>query len=274
MSDAVVALREGDSPLIATAIHDGHAIRPEVAEKLAIDEATRLREEDPFTGWLTRIAPTRLVGLRSRFEVDLNRPREEAIYLDGEAAWDLDLWRAPLTRAEVDRSLEAHDRFYANLERVLRARERAFGRFVVLDVHSYNHRRGGPRGPAADPAETPEINVGTGSMDRARWGPLVDRFMEDLAGCQVRGHRLDVRENVVFQGGYMSQWIHRTFPTTGCALAIELKKTFMDEWTGRLHAAHLAELGQALAATLPGLLESLAPRVRRRPPDHSSPAGP
>ena len=56
----------------------------------------------------------------------------------------------------------------------------------------------------------------------------------------------------------MSAWIHRTFPTTGCALALEFKKTFMDEWSGRVDAAHLAELSRALASTLPGLVESLA----------------
>jgi hypothetical protein len=31
----------------------------------------------------------------------------------------------------------------------------------------------------------------------------------------------------------------------------------MDEWSGRVDDAHLAELGRALAATLPGLVESL-----------------
>jgi hypothetical protein len=55
----------------------------------------------------------------------------------------------------------------------------------------------------------------------------------------------------------MAAWVHRTFPTTGCALAIEIKKTFMDEWSGRVDDAHLAELFQALEATLPGLVESL-----------------
>jgi N-formylglutamate deformylase len=55
----------------------------------------------------------------------------------------------------------------------------------------------------------------------------------------------------------MAQWVHRTFPETGVALAIELKKTFMDEWTGQLSVAHLAELRRALAATVPGLMDSL-----------------
>ena len=257
MSDAVALVREGDGPIVATAIHDGHAVRPEVAERLALDDATRLREEDPGTGRLAEVAPTHLVALRSRFEVDLNRPRDRAVYQVADDAWGLVCWREACSQEVVARSLAQYDAFYAQLERILREREHRHGRFVVLDLHSYNHRRGGSDGPAADPELNPEVNVGTGSLDRARWGFLVDRFCADLAACEVRGHRLDVRENVKFQGGEMAAWIHRNFAATGCALAVELKKTFMDEWSGRFDEAHMAELGRALAATLPGLRESL-----------------
>jgi N-formylglutamate deformylase len=76
----------GDGPLIAAAIHSGHYVRPEVAERLAISEAERLREEDPFTDQLIDWAPTRIVGHRSRYEFDLNRPRGEAVYLTQNSA--------------------------------------------------------------------------------------------------------------------------------------------------------------------------------------------
>jgi N-formylglutamate deformylase len=74
MEQAVIwTLEEGNSPLVATAIHDGHALRDEVAEIMLLGEVERLREEDPFTGQWTTVADTRLTSLRSRFEVDLNR---------------------------------------------------------------------------------------------------------------------------------------------------------------------------------------------------------
>jgi N-formylglutamate deformylase len=257
MTGAVVELEEGDGPVVATAIHDGHAVRREVFERLALDEMTRLHEEDPYTGQLTKIAATRLVALRSRFEVDLNRPRDQAVYRVAADAWGLEVWRDGCPDSIAERSLAEYDEFYAVLERVLRDRVRRYGRFVVLDLHSYNHRRGGPEGPAAPPEENPEINLGTESVDKARWGSLVSRFVGELRAEEVRGHRLDVRENVKFMGGAMAQWVHRTFPETGVALAIELKKTFMDEWTGQLSVAHLAELRRALAATVPGLMDSL-----------------
>ena len=258
MSDHLVMLHEESGPVVATAIHDGHAVRHEVAKRLALEEATRLREEDPFTARLAAVAPTWLVPVRSRFEVDLNRPRDQAVYRGPDDAWDLEVWSEPFEEELIARSLAEYDAFYALLERVLRERERRHGSFVLLDLHSYNHRREGPDGPAADPALHPEINVGTGTVDRARWGALVDRFCADLAACRVRGHPLDVRENVAFMGGEMAAWVHRTFPATGCALAIEVKKTFMDEWSGRVDDAHLADLRRALKATLPGLVETLS----------------
>ena len=257
MSDEIVALTQGDGPVVATAIHDGHAVRPEVAEQLALDPATRRREEDPFTGRLAAVAPTCLIALRSRFEVDLNRPRDQAVYQVCDQAWGLEVWRETCPAELIGRSLAVYDQFYAVLERVLRERERRHGRFVVLDVHSYNHRRQGADGPPADPAGNPEVNVGTGTVDRARWGALVDRFCADLGAGEVDGHRLDVRENVKFRGGYLSAWVHQTFPAAGVALALEFKKTFMDEWSGRADDRHLDALARALGATLPGLAESL-----------------
>jgi N-formylglutamate deformylase len=254
--DPIVVVDEGEGPIVATAIHDGHALRPECAERMVLDEASRFREEDPYTARIARLFPTSLVVTRSRFEVDLNRPRDNAVYMSAADAWNLDVWSEPPPAELVHRSLAEYDEFHDVLERVLRDRERRYGRFVVLDVHSYNHCREGA-GCAADPAANPEINVGTGSLDRSRWGALADRFCRELAAAGLNGRPLDVRENVRFRGGYMSQWIHRTFPSTGCALAIELKKTFMDEWTGVVDDAHLEALGRAFVSTMPGLVESL-----------------
>ena len=52
--------------------------------------------------------------------------------------------------------------------------------------------------------------------------------------------------------------LHRTFPTQICALALEFKKTFMDEWSGELDTVHLTELQLALRNAIPTLLTHLA----------------
>jgi hypothetical protein len=251
-------LNVGEKPLVAAAIHSGHFIRPEVAALLSIDETARLREEDPFTDQLIDWAPTRIVGCRSRYEFDLNRPPHEAIYLSAAQCWGVDIWHEAPCDAVVAESLAHHATFYATTESLLRKLIDLYGRVVVLDVHSYNHRRDGAAAPPADAASHPEVNIGTGTLDRDRWGPLVDAFMEELRSYDYFGRRLDVRENVKFRGGNFCRWIHDVFPTSVCGLAVEFKKFFMDEWTGELDNHQLQELKKALESTAPRLLQCLA----------------
>ena len=235
--------------VVSTAIHAGHELRPAIASLTALDDATRLREEDPFTDRLTEIAGATVVAHRSRFEVDLNRPRAHAVYRVPDDAWGLDLWREPLSDHEIEQSLTLYDDFYRELGHHLDG-VAARGPFVVLDLHSYNHRRDGADAPAAPPADNPDINVGTGALDRDRWGAVVDAFMGTL------GDR-DVRENVRFRGGELSRWVNEHYSDRGCALAIEFKKTFMDEWTGVLDEGRLEGLRRDVAATLPVLTSAL-----------------
>ena len=246
---------EGAGPVVACAIHCGHDLRPEVAARLAVPNISRLYEEDPYTGGWTVLAPTRLVVHRSRFEVDLNRPRSGAVYREPDDAWGLRCWRSPLPESAVEESLRLHDAFYAELSAVLRRVEASAGRFVVYDLHSFNYRRPGDEDGGRAPA--PDVNLGTGSMDRDRWGPVADAFMESLRHQKVNGRNLDVGENVRFKGGHLVRWIHETFPGTGCGLAVEVKKFFMDEHTGWLDREVWQEVGWALAATVPAVVEAL-----------------
>lgn len=247
----------GDGPILATGIHDGHELRPEVVDVMNLGEADRLREEDPHTGAIASVVPSWIVPRRSRFEVDLNRPRPKSVYIEPEDAWGLELWASKPSQELIQESLGIYDDFYRLLRETLDALAAAHGRFIVLDIHSYNHQRGGPGAELDDAAANPQVNVGTGSLDRNRWGHIVDRFMTELAGPDGGGGQLDVRENVRFRGGHMASWIHANYPESGCALAIEFKKTFMDEWSGRLEGDAFCTLRTALRKTLPGLVEAL-----------------
>ena len=248
----------GPGPLVAAAVHDGHAITPETLAHVALADDERRREEDPFTGELAQVLPARIVGQRSRFEVDLNRPRDQAVYLTPDDAWGLEVWEGEVPESVVQRSLETYDAFYQAVEALLADKISEHGSVVVYDLHTYNHRRDGPDGPVADPDANPEVNVGTGSLDRDRWGALVDGFMSDLRDGAVEAGRdgLDVRENVKFQGGAFSRWVHRRFGNDACVIAVEFKKTFMDEWSGEPDRAHLDQLRRALALTVPGTLRA------------------
>jgi len=226
---------------------------------MAIPEAERLREEDPFTARWVDIAPTRIVGRFSRFQLDLNRTRDGAIYLTPEQSWGLKVWRSRPDAAIIKQTLAAYDAFYRAVRDLLDAKLRSHDRLVVYDLHTYNHRRDGRDAAPASADGNPQVNIGTGTLtDRTPWRQLIERFMSDLsAQRRPDGSPFDVRENVKFQGGQFGRWIHQAYPGRVCVLSIEFKKFFMDEWTGQGDEAEIVAIHRALAQTTAGVLEEL-----------------
>lgn len=239
----------GASRVIATAVHNGHELRPEVEQLIAVDEDTRLREEDPYTGDLADRFGRSVVVHRSRFEVDLNREKEHAVYRTPADAWGLDLWRQSPDDDLLTRSLGLYDGFYSNLAMTLDQLVETQGGFVLYDIHSYNHRRQGPEGTPEDEDGNPTVNLGTGSLP-GRWRQLADSFLDVMRRQQLDGQKIDARENVRFEGRRVAAFVNDRYGHLGCALAIELKKVFMDEWTGQLYPAKHRQLGDALLATV------------------------
>ena len=242
-------VRQGPGPIVATAIHDGHDLRAEVAAAIALDDAARLREEDPFTGEAVADVPFNIIVHRSRFEFDLNRGADGAVYQTPEQCWGLELWKdGTADEALAARSLAIHREYYRMLSHLLDGLAEAHGRFVLIDVHSYNHRRGGPDAPPEPNEAAPDINIGTFSMPRDEWAFLLDPLIEVMRGFDFNGRRLDVRENVAFEGrGEQTRSVHHRYPGRGCAIAFEFKKFFMDEWTGTPDPAELAAMRRFVA---------------------------
>jgi N-formylglutamate deformylase len=241
--DRAFLVERGPGPLISSALHASHALRAELAPRLAVSAADRLREEDPHTEALAAFAPNRLVALRSRFEVDLNRPRGRAVYRVPADAWGLEVWREPPTEELVERSLRQWDDFYQAAESLVAEVIAREGHALVLDIHAYCHRRGGPWAPPEDPAANPEVDLDTGPLDRPRWARVVEALQADFSGAG-----LDARENVKFRGGHFVAWLNRRFSPGCCAVAIEFRKSYVDEWSGVLDPARLARLAAALSS--------------------------
>ena len=241
-------VQRGPGPIVATAIHDGHDLRPEIAAAIKLPDTDRLREEDPFTGQAILDVPTHVLGHRSRFEFDLNRGAEGAVYETPEQCWGLEVWKAPLLPDMVERSLAIHAAYYRMVGALLDDLAAGHDRFLLIDVHSYNHRRGGPGETPTPQADAPDINIGTFSMPREQWGFLVDPLMEAMREFDFNGRHLDVRENVAFQGkGEQTRFVHDRYPGHGCAIALEFKKFFMDEWTGEPDPAELDAMRRFIA---------------------------
>ncbi len=251
-------IKLGESPVIGTAIHSGTAVDSACRTMMSLSDSDRQREEDPFTERFIADFPNQIIVHRSRFQVDLNRAREAAVYLSPNQSWGLKVWREQPGEEIVKESLSFHDAFYGELNRVLVGIEKRYGRFVLVDVHSYNHRRNGPEATPTSRDLAPDINIGTFSLDRERWAPVVDALIEALRGHHLNGEPIDVRENVSFQGkGEQTRFVHANFPETGCAIAVEFKKIFMDEWSGEPDWGAIQQLRAILTSTVPVLESAL-----------------
>jgi N-formylglutamate amidohydrolase len=247
----------GEGPLVAAAIHDGHLIRSDLNQILNLGEKGRLTEEDPYTGLWTSVGNSRIIVNTSRFEVDLNRPRDKAVYLNPEDAWGLNVWKSSLSDLQLQESLDKYDRFYSEVRSLFEDIEKNCDKFFVYDIHTYNHMRDGETGTPADPGTNPEVNIGTGNLNREKWESLVDRFINDLSSFNFNGKKLDVRENVKFKGGHFSKWTGENFPESSCCIAIEFKKFFMNEWTGTPDIKQIELIKMALQSTSLGVIEEL-----------------
>ena len=233
-------VQRGDDPIIATAIHDGHELGAKAAAAMALDEAGRLREEDPHTGQAILDIPTHVIALRSRFEADLNRGLDQAVYLDPSQSWGLKVWQTPPDGELLRGMHDYHCGFYQMMGELLDSVVARHGRFVLFDVHSYNHRRDGVDAPPTAQEDAPDVNIGTFSMPRNEWAFVLDPLIESMREFDFNGRRLDVRENIAFQGkGELTRFVHARYPESGCAIALEFKKFYMDEWTARPYADEL-----------------------------------
>lgn len=245
------------SPLVTAAIHDGHKLSENLLQNSALTDSERLREEDPHTGYWAKISDNHIIGQRSRFEFDLNRSPDKAIYILPSDAWGLNLWKKTPSEQSIASTLERYTAVYQGIYEGLSSLIEQHGKIVILDLHSYNHRRGGPNAPYDDPRLNPEINVGTGTMDRVYWSSVVDRFIDELGSIDFLGKRFDVRENIKFKGGYFPTWVHRNFKESACCISVEMKKVFMDEWSGKPDYEAIEAIKSALTATLPGIIEEI-----------------
>lgn len=241
----------GHGPVIATAVHDGHRMRPALVPHLAVDRGGRRRDEDPMTGLFTEVGDVRLRVRTSRFEVDLNRPRGLALSTDPDDTWGIRFWKGPLPQQELDRSLAIHDRFRAMFSELMERMIDQWGCVLVLDIHSYNHRRDGAHAAPADPQGNPDIDLGLTTLDPDRWGAVAGRFTRELGRHPVRGREPDVRANVRYPtGGDFPEWVHSTWGPAACTLSIEYKKVYMDEWTGQVDLEAIEDLRDGLQAAV------------------------
>ena len=223
------------------AVHDGHQFRKELWDNCLHTEYDRWYEEDPCTKQMVQTMPIVIAGCDSRFEYDLNREPERAIYED---AWGKKLWRTPLSDAEKGKSLAKHERFYNVVHALVEKLEALHGTTVVYDMHSYNWKRWD--------REVPVWNLGTSNIDNGRFGNEVEDWKEDLAQLEFpNGIESTSAINDTFQGnGYFLKYITNNFDHS-LVLATEISKIYCDEYTGVIYPEVVAAVERQLKTKLP-----------------------
>jgi len=207
-------------PYACAAIHDGHQFRKELWDNCLHSEYDRWYEEDPQTKNMIASHPIVIAGCDSRFEYDLNRAPEAAVF---ETAWGKQLWKKPLPKDQKETSLAKHKAYYSVVHALIGILESKFGVAIVYDIHSYNWKRWA--------REVPTWNLGTSNLDNERFGTCIEAWRQSLSELKLPNNiKSTALINDTFQGnGYFLKFITKNFKNT-LVLATEIAKVYCDEY--------------------------------------------
>lgn len=222
------------------AVHNGHQFRKELWSNCLHTEYERWFEEDPETKEMVKTHPIVIAGCDSRFEYDLNRAPETAIYTD---AWGKQLWKKPLPKEMHKKSLEKHTNFYKVVHALIAKLEEKFGVCVVYDMHSYNWKRWN--------REVPTWNLGTSNIDSDRFCKTIESWSAILEKTPFPNNiKSTSKINDTFQGnGYFLKFITNNFKNT-LVLATEIAKVYCDELTQTMYPEVVASVENYLQTVL------------------------
>lgn len=228
-------------PYVCAAVHNGHQFRKELWELCTHSEYERWYEEDPETKTMIQSHPIVISGSDSRFEYDLNRAPEDAIYDD---AWGKKLWKKPLSEAMKKKSLEKHNDFYKVVHALIQTLELKFGCCVVYDLHSFNWQRWDRK--------VPTWNLGIDNIDSDKYAESVEQWRHQLSQIELPdGIESVAKVNDTFQGnGHFLKYITEHFKHT-LVLATEVSKIYCEETTGTIFPEVVTAIENGLKIQLP-----------------------
>ena len=238
-------------PFLCGAVHDGHQFRSSLWKNCKHSEYERWYEEDPCTKEMVQTFPIVISGRDSRFEYDLNREPERAVYED---AWGKQLWKEPLSKKEKELSLQKHANFYQVVYALTEKLEQDFKNVVVFDMHSYNWKRW--------EREVPVWNLGTSNIDQERFGTLTEAWSNKLGSMQLpNGIASTSKINDTFQGnGYFLKYITKNFNNT-LVLATEISKIYCDELSGIIYPEMVRSVEEQLKKLIPEMVQEFEAAV-------------
>ncbi|WP_136465765.1 N-formylglutamate amidohydrolase [Flagellimonas onchidii] len=232
-------------PFVCGAVHDGHQFRKSLWDNCLHTEYERWYEEDPSTKQMIQSFPIVIAGSDSRFEYDLNRPPETAIF---DTAWGKQLWKNTLPENEIQLSLKKHENFYKVTHALIAKLTSKLQNVLVFDMHSYNWKRWD--------REVPVWNLGTINVDNTRFGSLIESWRIKLESIKLpNGIETTSKINDTFQGnGYFLKYITNNFKNT-LVLATEISKIYCDELTGVVFPEVVRAVEEQLKVLIPEMVD-------------------
>ncbi|WP_104733680.1 N-formylglutamate amidohydrolase [Hanstruepera ponticola] len=226
---------------VCGAVHDGHQFRKELWDNCLHTEYERWYEEDPETKNMIQSHPIVIAGCDSRFEYDLNRFPEDAVF---DTAWGKQLWKKPLDLDKKQRSLNKHNNFYKVVHALISKIEEKHSVCIVYDMHSYNWQRWDRK--------VPTWNLGTSNVDNDRFGSIIESWRQSLEHIILpNGIESTAKINDTFYGnGYFLRYITNTFKNT-LVLATEIAKVYCDEYKQIIYPEVVTAVEDALKSELP-----------------------
>ena len=222
-------------PFVCFAIHNGHNLRADLQKNCNLSDKERKYEEDPFTFEFISSMPIVIASNDSRYEYDLNRSGDSAIY---DEVWGKKVWRTQLTAEQKAVSLKKHKIFYMIVDDVLQTIIRKFNAAIVFDIHSYNYKR--------IDKDTPVFNIGTANINRFKFGRDIDFWKSKLNKIVLPNIINRVAENEVFSGnGYLLKHITAKNKNV-LVLATEIKKIYCDELNDEVYPVIIDEITKQL----------------------------
>ncbi|RMG79021.1 MAG: flavohemoglobin expression-modulating QEGLA motif protein [Bacteroidetes bacterium] len=226
-------------PYVCAAIHAGHQLRDDLKQNCVLSDYERWYEEDPQTETFIASLPIVIYGKDSRYEYDLNRRPESAVY---DTAWGKQVWKKPLTPEQKQKSLAKHSAFYKVIDVLLTVLENQYQSCVVYDIHSYNYKR--------IKAPTPVFNIGSERINKRKFGHQIKHWARELSKIQIPGVQNTVEINGPFKGrGYLLEFVNQTHPNS-LTLATEVKKIYCDEETGEYYPEVIHAISEQLKTAI------------------------
>ncbi|TJY33335.1 N-formylglutamate amidohydrolase [Pontimicrobium aquaticum] len=228
-------------PYVCAAIHDGHQFRKELWDNCLHTAYDRWYEEDPETKNMIASHPIVIAGCDSRFEYDINRPPEEAVF---ETAWGKQLWKNTLPEVQKQKSLAKHKAFYKVVHALIDTIESKYGMAIVYDMHSYNWKRWD--------REVPTWNLGTSNVDNERFDEDIETWRQSLSEIILPSNIKSTAliNNTFFGNGYFLKYITNNFKNT-LVLATEIAKVYCDEHKQVIFPEIVSSVAAQLKARIP-----------------------